>query len=122
MSQVKEDAELKQLEIKTMMKLEAEQKIAKAILEADKKVILKDQEISELKRQHAEEISDLKSSLTKEHYDNLTANLEKFHTEGNTTTKFMKELSMEMLKSRGRHDMSVGVDVNAPLLREKDAE
>lgn len=118
---IKQDSEREQLELKTLMKLESEQKIAKAILDAEKKIILKDAEISDLKKVHAEQLAQLKSDLAKEHYDNLQANLEKFHTEGNTTTKFMKELSMEMLKSR-RHDMSVGVDVSTPALGARDAE
>lgn len=111
-AELEKKAEMEMLEQSTMSKLKTEQQIAKAHFEAQKSVIEKDHEISQLKRQHAEELATLKSDLSKEHYDDLRNNLEKFHTEGNATTKFVQDLSMQMLKNRPQHDVSVGVDVN----------
>ena len=121
MADMTKRAEIEQVELKAMMKMEAEQKIAKALLEAEKKVIAKDAEISDLKKKHAEEMATQKSELTKEHYDNLKENLEKFHSEGNTTTKFMQEMSLAMLEKRPPKDMTVGVDVST-LQLEKASE
>ena len=120
MEEMTRRAEVEQVELKAMMKLESEQKIAKALLEAEKKVIAKDAEISDLKKKHAEEMATQKSELTKEHYDNLKENLEKFHSEGNTTTKFMQEMSLAMLEKRPPKDMTVGVDVSTLQLERSD--
>lgn len=74
-----QEHELKLKEVVTVTKLDSQQQIKKAQLDAEA------------------ELNKKVGVLNKEHYDRLADALNKLHTEGNVTTKFTQDLALQMM-------------------------
>lgn len=77
---LKDEHDLKLKEIITLTKLDSEQRIKQAELDA------------------ARRLNEHSANLNKEYFDKLSAAMTKLHEEGNVTTKFQRDIALEMLK------------------------
>jgi vacuolar-type H+-ATPase subunit E/Vma4 len=77
---LKDEHDLKLKEAVTMVKLDGQQQAKQAQLDADRKLNLEVQK------------------LTEQHYESLKAAMTKLHEEGNVTTKFTQELALKMMQ------------------------
>lgn len=89
---LKKDNEIKLRETVSLLKLESEQKIKQ--MEIDKQ-----RAIDKVKTDAALEINEAKADILKTHYEKLSAELAKLHSEGNITTKFTQDLALKMFES-----------------------
>lgn len=90
MEKREKDHEIKHRETISLMRLEAEQKIKQAELDAQRVQ-------STLIAKHTTDVAEIESRLMKEHYEKLQTALEELHSKGNITTQFMKELALKLL-------------------------
>jgi len=115
---LQEDHDRKVLEVTSLLKLDHAQQVKQ--LEIDYKRKLQDQEIA-----HKEEMMTVKSNadaekikiqtdLAQKYYDQMHASLSEFHTEGNTTTKFMHEMALKMIDRPVRASLDSTVLVGSP--------
>lgn len=88
---LKADSEIALKEAISLTKLQSEQQIKQAQLDADRKL---NQEIAK---------------LNKEHYDKLSESMSKLHEEGNVTTRFMQELSLKMFEKAPKNTVRTEV-------------
>ena len=58
------------------------------------------QSLQELKEDYAQKLIDEKERLNKEFYSRMTDELSKLHSEGNSQTKFVQNLALEMVKGK----------------------
>lgn len=87
---LKREYDLKEKETIGLLKLDSEQRSRQAELDRDRA-------IQELKIQHVEEISKLKSDLAAEFYQKMQTELSKLNSEGNASTRFVQEMSLKLL-------------------------
>jgi len=90
MEAAKRQGETKQTEIITMLKLESEQKLKQAEISFERAK-------SDLIAKHRSDLATTESKFAQEYYEKLRDSLEELHTKGNITTKFMQDLTMELL-------------------------
>ncbi len=102
---VKQDSDLKLLEVTTMTKLDAEQKTKQAELDAQR-------QISELKVKHIEELSGAKSSLNKEYYDKMTDAYQDMQANGDKNSKFVQELALKIFERAPAHKQQFALEFN----------
>lgn len=74
-----EDSEIKLKEVVTLTKLDSEQRIKQAELNADRK------------------FNEKAEALNKDYYDKMTTAMSKLHEEGNVTTRFTQDLALKMM-------------------------
>lgn len=78
---IRAEHDIKLKEAVTMTRLDAEQRIKKAELNAEGK------------------LNDRTAALNKEYYDKLSEAMSKLHQEGNVTTKFTQDLALKMFEN-----------------------
>lgn len=84
-AQLKEEHEIKLKEIISLTKLDSDQRIKKAELDAEAK------------------LNSTIAELNKVHYEKLQQSMTKLHEEGNVTTRYIQELSLKMFESAPKH-------------------
>lgn len=100
---LKKEYEMKQREMVSLLKLESEQKTKQLELDYNRKVEKLQTEcerkIAEADVQASKKLLQATEEMTKKHYELLSTELAKLHTEGNTQTKFTQDLALNMLKA-----------------------
>ena len=90
MAGYKKEVDAKNLEEVTLEKLKIQQEAAQEKLNLKK-------EINDLKIEHSNNLAEVKAKAAEEYYDKMRISLDKMNTDGNMQTKFLKELTMQML-------------------------
>jgi len=98
--------ELKTQEAVTLTKLEAQQLVKQAELD-------KERAISELRAEQAEEISALEATKSEEYYKKLTEAFADIQMNGDKNSKFVQELTLQMLNKMPTPQIGVGVSVDS---------
>jgi len=91
--QLKDEHEIKLKEVLTLTKLDSEQRIKKAELDAESK--------------HNQRVE----KLNKEYYDKLSESMTKLHEQGNVSTQFTRDLALKMIEGMPRNNAETKVKV-----------
>lgn len=60
-------------------------------------LVKSEQDIAKVKNEFAVKLNEEREKLNKSFYDKMTSSLEDLHSKGNTTTRFMQDMTMKML-------------------------
>lgn len=100
------DLEIKHNEAITLIKLESQQKIKQAELDRDRG-------INDLKTEHAEELSTMKSELAEDYYNKLTKAFQEIQLNGDKNSKFVQDMAMKIMDRVPASRTEIGVDVTS---------
>lgn len=108
-------AEMEKFELETTLKLKTDQQVAKANLDADKRVASLTtkhaEDISKMKSTHAVEIADVSKKANDDAYKRIKENLEDVTKHGTESSRTQKELMIALMEKMPRG----GADINANL-------
>jgi hypothetical protein len=87
---LRKESDIKLMELTSLAKLNAEQKVAEATLAKDKAVQV-------LETKYAKELSALESSLAKDYYDKMQDALADMHKNGTEMSRFAQDMAMKFV-------------------------
>lgn len=91
LKRLKEELELSHKETITLLKLDSQQQIKQAELDRDRA-------IAKIQAESDNKLNEERRKLQEDQYKKLSTELAKLHSEGNSTTKFIQEMSLKMLE------------------------
>ena len=103
---LQQEYEIKLQEAVTLTKLEAQQAVKQAELD-------KERAITKLTSENAKAISELEANLAEEYYQKLTAAFTDIQMNGDKNSKFVQELTLQMLNKMPSPHVGVGVSVDS---------
>lgn len=107
---LRKDSEIKMVEAVSLTKLESQQKIAQAEVNAERK-------INEVRTEMAEKVAKIQADESTKFYAKMTEAFQEMQLNGDKNSKFVQEMALRLVdKTQTTNHTKLNVDINTPQL------